>query len=479
MEDAQKTMEKQKKAAEAALGSVGDSYESKLSDISTTDLKDTTFVVLSSAVAELAPDAVDVDKNASQASEWSNIGNSSSSGSYSGSYGGTFGSSHGGASGGGSSSSSSEKDDKDSSTSSSKRDEIVDVTDQLNDMGYVSVEIGEDDKCAKSLFENEDFEYKDGYAMIGAYYLIVCDASIGTVGDVIKITLKDGKVVTCIVAANTNDLEEKDVINFIVEDGKIADAKKKVVLTKKLENVEKIEKVGDCKKVLGIDYYDLYGDSVANKALELACSAVGTDYLTLADAQKVGCDLSGDGRLHVPNVEHSHRYRAELPQTENLMNFWAEEKAAGKGGMADYGPASCSPWIGSVLRSMGYDDNIGTPAAANEGLVSPWTGETITNAISAHGEATYMYHHKETFEEINVDPNKTIAEQCEPGDIIGGPSHIMIYVGNEWAQKYFPGTTGNVVEAAERGHCYPGVTNAGNGKVGNYKIFRVKKPTNI
>ena len=90
-----------------------------------------------------------------------------------------------------------------------------------------------------------------------------------------------------------------------------------------------------------------------------------------------------------------------------------------------------------------------------------------------------MYHHKETFEEIKVDPNKTIAEQCKPGDIIGGPSHIMIYVGNDWAKKYFPGTTGNVVEAAENGHCYPGVTNAGSGKVGSYKIFRVKNQTTI
>ena len=102
MNDAQETMEEQKKAAESALGAVGDSYESKLSDISTTDLKDTTFVVLSSAVAELAPDTVDVDKNASQASEWSNIGNSSSSGSYSGSYGGSSGGHSSSGSGGGS-----------------------------------------------------------------------------------------------------------------------------------------------------------------------------------------------------------------------------------------------------------------------------------------------------------------------------------------------------------------------------------------
>ena len=350
----------------------------------------------------------------------------------------------------------------------------IELTDKLKKVDYMSIELQDANEHTKSLFENKNFKYKDAFAMIDDYYLISCDKSIGTIGDVIKITLKNGKIITCIVAANTSD---KETIKFIVEKDKETDASKKEPL--KLEDVEKIENIGDCKKNLDIVYYDLYGDSVANKALELACSAIGTNYLTLEDAKKVGCDLSKDGRLHVPDVANSHNYRADLPQTEKLLKFWDEEKATGEYGLGTYGPASCSPWIGSVLRSMGYDSKIGTKEASLEGLISPWTGEKITNSISAHGEATYMYHRKETFEEIKVDPNKTIAEQCKPGDIIGGPSHIMIYVGNDWAKKYFPGTTGNVVEAAEHGHCYPGVTNAGSGKVGSYKIFRVKNQTTI
>ena len=59
MDAADKTMTEKQTAAEAAIGAIGDSYESSLSDVSTTDLKDTTFVVLSSAVSELAPDVVE------------------------------------------------------------------------------------------------------------------------------------------------------------------------------------------------------------------------------------------------------------------------------------------------------------------------------------------------------------------------------------------------------------------------------------
>ena len=97
-------MKKQKEAAEGAIGAIGDSYESTLSDISTTEVDTTTFVKLSSAISELAPDVVETP-NATPASDWSNLGtNSSSSGNYSssGSYSNGGSSSSGG--GGGSSS---------------------------------------------------------------------------------------------------------------------------------------------------------------------------------------------------------------------------------------------------------------------------------------------------------------------------------------------------------------------------------------
>lgn len=225
---------------------------------------------------------------------------------------------------------------------------------------------------------------------------------------------------------------------------------------------------------------NLYGEALASRALFLSCSAIGTNYLTAEDAAKVGCKISGDGRLRVPDVEHSHKYRAEIPQTKNIIEFWDREKALNLGGIGWYGPASCSPWIGSMLRSMGYDNNIATKKAIQEAPISPWTGEKMTNAISAHGIGAYMYHHPESFYPVPVDSNKTIAEQCLPGDILVNASHIMIYTGNELAQKYFPGTTGDMAEAAEHGHCYPGVTKKGNSKVSSYMVFRVKNPaTNL
>ena len=225
---------------------------------------------------------------------------------------------------------------------------------------------------------------------------------------------------------------------------------------------------------------NVYGGAIATKALYLSASAIGTNYLTASDAAKVGCSLSGDGRLHVPAVDKSYKYRAELPQTEHIIKFWDEERAANKGGIGFYGPASCSPWIASVLRSMGYDNNVGTAVASREAPESPWTHERITNSISAHGIGAYMYHHPENFEKVNVSSNRPIKEQCIAGDILVCSTHIMIYVGNELANLYFPGTTGNMVEAAELGRCYPGVTASGNGNVGGYMVFRVKHPaTNL
>ena len=102
MDAADKTMTEKQTAAEAAIGAIGDSYESSLSDVSTTDLKNTTFVVLSSAISELAPDVVE-NKDASPASDWSNLGtNNSGSRSYGGSSGGSSGGgSHGGGGGSG------------------------------------------------------------------------------------------------------------------------------------------------------------------------------------------------------------------------------------------------------------------------------------------------------------------------------------------------------------------------------------------
>ena len=219
-------------------------------------------------------------------------------------------------------------------------------------------------------------------------------------------------------------------------------------------------------------------DTLVEKSLELACSAIGTDYLTEADAAKVGCTLDGMGRLHVPeagNGRHTNpTYRAEgIPQTENILAFWDEEKELGLGGIGWYGPASCSPWIGSMIRSLGYDDKIAT-AAGRDNWVSPWTGETTDNCISAHGEGCYMYYHPESFECIEGDANRPIREQCEPGDVLAARYHILVYVGNEAAQRYFPGTTGDVVEAGEFGRAYPGVTGSGAGNLGTYKIFRMR-----
>ena len=228
MEDAQKTMDEQKKAAEAALGSVGDSYESKLSDISTTDLKDTTFVVLSSAVAELAPDAVDVDKNASQASEWSNIGNSSSSGNYS-STGGNY-SSNGSysysvgtknpSSSFGTIAASSTKDAASSLTDLVETDmagKEIEIPNDVKQGGYTvtgydywvqSGDVmvwasGTNQEKVSEIWKKQGSRFKHGIAVINVdgedRYLVAVTTTFGQVGDCIDVKLEDGSIVKCII----------------------------------------------------------------------------------------------------------------------------------------------------------------------------------------------------------------------------------------------------------------------------------------
>ena len=128
--------------------------------------------------------------------------------------------------------------------------EIVEIN-GIKEIGYGTVSLENADEKTKFLFESDKFKYKDGYGMYDEYYLIACDSSVGKVGDVIKFTLKDGKVITCIVAVNTTDEKDKNKISFIIEK---KDGFKEIDLLKDLlNNTSKIENCGDCKSVLGIE----------------------------------------------------------------------------------------------------------------------------------------------------------------------------------------------------------------------------------
>ena len=131
--------------------------------------------------------------------------------------------------------------------------EPTDITDKIKEIEYSAIDLDKAEEDTKSLFENKDFKYVDGYAMVGENYLIACDESVGKVGDVIKFTLSDGTAVTCIVAANTTDATDKENISFIIEKDKLEEAKKKEIIKKLLSKSTKIENLGNCKDKLGIE----------------------------------------------------------------------------------------------------------------------------------------------------------------------------------------------------------------------------------
>lgn len=69
--------------------------------------------------------------------------------------------------------------------------------------------------------------------------------------------------------------------------------------------------------------------------------------------------------------------------------------------------------------------------------------------------------------------NNLSAAQLQPGDVMGHSGHTMIWVSNEVAQKYKPGTTGNVYEAGYNSYSYPGINRYPNGNIGgNFRVYR-------
>ncbi len=122
--------------------------------------------------------------------------------------------------------------------------ETKELKSKLKNIKYISP--SEDEKTQHFLHQ-EDFKYEDGYAMINDVYLIACDSSIGKIGDVIKFTLEDGTEVTCIIVEHTTDT---DTISFLVDKDKFIENEITKFL---LSNSTKIENLGNCKKVLGID----------------------------------------------------------------------------------------------------------------------------------------------------------------------------------------------------------------------------------
>lgn len=212
------------------------------------------------------------------------------------------------------------------------------------------------------------------------------------------------------------------------------------------------------------------GEKIATRALELAHTAVndGKDYQAIIEGAGYG-DLYEyhDGNIFNigPTVsDNQEAWGAGEPLPTELgdhginMEFerWQEEVVKPGGYQNADWYACCSPWPAGVLRELGIDDDM---------------------TIIAFDQTDYAREHPETYQVIPIDASKTWEEQCKPGDILNNPTcHTAMWVGNRLAQKAFPGTTGNVVEAGQYSRRNIGVTEwSGNGDAG-YNIIRVRCP---
>lgn len=196
---------------------------------------------------------------------------------------------------------------------------------------------------------------------------------------------------------------------------------------------------------------DTCGEMAAKKALELSHSAVddGVDYNALIAEAGLSdrYEYRGGNIYNIYPAKNDRRgtwgYDEPMPmELESVgINMAFERWQEGvciPGGYQNGGwYACCSPWVTGVLRELELDSGMPVAALNQEG---------------------YARLHPETFEVIPLDFTKTWDEQCKPGDILNCAGHTAMYVGNDLAQKAFPGTTGNVCEAGQNSRRNLGVT---------------------
>lgn len=181
---------------------------------------------------------------------------------------------------------------------------------------------------------------------------------------------------------------------------------------------------------------------LARLALEYSCTAVGCNYPGI-NSRLSNYGARFDGSRITLNGDR-HNVRIEIEETKKMLSIY--DKMVKEFPYLKNWYASCSPYIAAMVYYLGIDTNI-----KNE----------PSNIIAATEQYKY-YAKSSSFDQIPLEPNKTFAEQCQPGDILsidyGDNGHTMIYVGNKLAQEYFPGTTGGMVESGQTNGYYPGVT---------------------
>ena len=223
-------------------------------------------------------------------------------------------------------------------TTYSKPEEIKDE-DKPKEVGFEVVDKDKLKEESKKIFDDKDFKYKDGYAMIGNRYVIACDSSLAKVGDILRFTQKDGTIIECVVGLVTTDAALKNKISFIVEDkGKFKEKDELKDILKNNKKIEKITKTEGTGEIVNVSGTNVTNGNVIDTSTPVG---EGTKY-----------NLSNDDLAHLAYVALREQGSVEGAKLElSLMANLYEKNASRFSSVRDY--VENSGWFASGSRT-GY-----------------------------------------------------------------------------------------------------------------------------
>ena len=134
------------------------------------------------------------------------------------------------------------------SINNDKADKVVKVENNFTNVAYAYVNDDALSGVSKLIFSSEKLKYdENGYARIDNYYVISASTSVGKVGDMIKFTQNDGKIIEAIIGVNSTDENDAGIINFIVSPEKSSGFDAIDSTENLLKNNTKIENLGTYK----------------------------------------------------------------------------------------------------------------------------------------------------------------------------------------------------------------------------------------
>ena len=223
-------------------------------------------------------------------------------------------------------------------TTYSYPEEIKDE-DKPKEVGFEVVDKDKLKEESKKIFDDKDFKYKDGYAMIGNRYVIACDSSLAKVGDILRFTQKDGTIIECVVGLVTTDAALKNKISFNVEDkGKFKEKDELKDILKNNKKIEKITKTEGTGEIVNVSGTNVTNGNVIDTSAPVG---EGTKY-----------NLSNDDLAHLAYVALREQGSVEGAKLElSLMANLYEKNASRFSSVRDY--VENSGWFASGSRT-GY-----------------------------------------------------------------------------------------------------------------------------